>query len=214
MFAANGVCNLFILLSTISQHNHVTWIIRPNRVFQVEWIDIMYHKRMLGLLRKRMLQALRLALGGDRRKWNQHIIDDQDDIGPRMSNDTPFAMIEFLGIVRMQTGTMLEGTLNQNRDFPRETMQVLERFGTLPGLRLGEALSRRDRNLGMGFEPLTALGCMQSRKPCRFFAGMLRRHDHQKEEITGADPLKTLTESDTTCDPSLQGASLHGASPL
>src|SRR5712691_5684829 len=125
MFVSNGIFNLFIIIFTISQHNHVTWIIRPNIVFQVELIDVIYHKLMLGLIRKLMLQAIRLAIVGDRWKWNQHIIDDQDDIGPLMSNDKPFAMIEFLGIFRMQTGTMLEGTINQNRDLPRETMQVL-----------------------------------------------------------------------------------------
>ena len=136
MFAANGVCNLFILLSTISQHNHVTWIIRPNIVFQVEWIDIMYHKLMLGLLRKRMLQALRLALGGDRRKWNQHIIDDQDDIGPLMSNDKALAMIELFGVFRMQTGAMLKRAIHQERHLPGQTFQVLERFRKPLGLLL------------------------------------------------------------------------------
>jgi hypothetical protein len=169
---------------------------------------------MRGLLRQLMLQALRLARGGERRQWHQPLLDDQDESGPRMSNDTPVAMIAFLGIFRMQTGTMLEGTLQQNRDLPRETMQVLERFGPWPGLLLGEALERRDRNLGMGCEPCTALGWMPSRTPCRFFAGMFRRHDHQQEERTGADPLKTLTDSETTGDPRLPGASRHGASPL
>src|SRR5256885_16588429 len=43
---------------------------------------------------------------------------------------------------------------------------------------------------------------------------MFLPHDHQKEQITGADPHKTLTDGDTTCDPRRQGANLHGASPL
>jgi len=55
---------------------------------------------------------------------------------------------------------------------------------------------------------------MQSGKPGGFFEGMFRGHDHQKEQITGADPLKTSTHPDTPRDPSLQGASLHGASSL
>ena len=54
---------------------------------------------------------------------------------------------------------------------------------------------------------------MQSGKPGGFFEGMLRGDDHQKEQITGANPLKPLTDGDPTCDPSLYGASEHRASP-
>jgi len=130
-----------------------------------------------------------------------------------MADDLPFAMIEFLRVFRMQTCTMLECTIYYNRYFPGETLQVVQRLGTLLGLLLGEALSRRDRNLGMRLQHLTELCLVKARKTCGFFEGMFLRHDHQKEEITGANPLKTLTDCHTTSDPSLQGASLHGASP-
>jgi len=130
-----------------------------------------------------------------------------------MADDLPFAMIEFLRVFRMQTCTMLECTIYYNRYFPGETLQVVQRLGKLLGLLLGEALSRRDRNLGMRLQHLTELCFVKARKTCGFFEGMFLRHDHQKEEITGANPLKTLTDCNTTSDPSLQGASLHGASP-
>src|SRR5919201_1211471 len=56
-------------------------------------------------------------------------------------------------------------------------------------------------------------GWMQSGKPGGLLEGMLRGDDHEKEQIAGAHPLKPLTDSDMTFDPSLQGASEHRASP-
>ena len=54
---------------------------------------------------------------------------------------------------------------------------------------------------------------MQSRKPGGLLKGMLRGDDHEKEQIAGANPLKPLTDGDTPCNPSLQGASEQRASP-
>jgi hypothetical protein len=65
----------------------------------------------------------------------------------------------------------------------------------------------------MVLQHLRELGCVTSRKPGGFFEGMFRRHDHHKEEGTRADDLKTETDQAMTGDPSLQGASWHGASP-
>jgi hypothetical protein len=112
-------------------------------------------------------------------------------------------MVELLAVFRMQTGTMLERTVNDHRDFPWQPFEGSPRSCTLLGLFLGEALSRGDRHVAMVCQHLTALGCVQSRKTCGFFEGMFRGHDHQKQQITGADPLKTSTDPDTTRDPSL-----------
>jgi len=54
---------------------------------------------------------------------------------------------------------------------------------------------------------------MQAGKPGGLFERMLCGDDHQKEQITGANPRKPLTDSDPTFDPSLYGASEHRASP-
>ena len=54
---------------------------------------------------------------------------------------------------------------------------------------------------------------MQSGKPGSLLEGMFRGDDHKKEQIAGANPLEPLTDGDLTFDPSLQGASEHGASP-
>src|SRR5207249_4408183 len=54
---------------------------------------------------------------------------------------------------------------------------------------------------------------VHSGKPGGFFEGMFRGDDHQKEQITGAHPLKPLTDGNMACNPSLQGASEHRTSP-
>ena len=75
-------------------------------------------KFMCGLLIKSLFQAIRFARGGNRTKWDPHVVEDQDDIRPLMADDIPFAMIEFLRVFRMQTCTMLECTLHSNRHVP------------------------------------------------------------------------------------------------
>src|SRR6266446_10342168 len=65
----------------------------------------------------------------------------------------------------------------------------------------------------MRFQHFREEGFMQSGKPGRFFEGVFRCDDHQKEQIAGANPLKPLTDGKMTCEPSLQGASEHRASP-
>ena len=109
---------------------------------------------------------------------------------------------------------MLERTIDYEGYFPGQTLALVQGFGNVLGLLLGETLQRIDRDIGMLFPYLREWGFVQSRKPGGFFEGMFRRHDHQKEEVTRADDLKTETDQDMTGDPSRQGASWHGASPV
>jgi hypothetical protein len=71
-----------------------------------------------------------------------------------MADAIPLAMMEFLGVVWMQTGTLWERTLEANGHFPGQPLQGVPRFGPWFGLLLGEALSRRDRHRGMGLQHL------------------------------------------------------------
>src|SRR5215471_14324628 len=71
----------------------------------------------------------------------------------------------------------------------------------------------RDSHLGMRLQEFGKEGGMQAGKPGGLCEGMLRGRDHQKEHIAGAHPLKSLTDGNVTCDPRVQGASTHGASP-
>jgi hypothetical protein len=131
-----------------------------------------------------------------------------------MAEDKAVAMIEPLGVFRMQTGPVLERTIDYEGYFPGQTLALVQGFGNVLGLFLGEALQRIDGDSAMGFQHLRELGFVQSGKPGGFFEGMFRGYDHQKQQITGADPLKTSTDPDTSRNPSLQGASPHGASSL
>jgi hypothetical protein len=169
---------------------------------------------MLGALLQLMIPAIALAIEGDGTKRDQQGMEDHHDIGPLMPNDKALAMIERLGVFWMQTRAMLERTIHDNRKLPGELLQLVPGFGHVLGLLLGEALQRRDGNMAMGLQHLRALGFVPSGKPGGFFEGMFRSHDHQQQQSTGADPLKTSTDPDTTRDPSLQGASPHGASSL
>src|SRR6266704_7001105 len=54
---------------------------------------------------------------------------------------------------------------------------------------------------------------MQAGKSGGLCEGMFRCRDHQKEQIASANALKALTDGDVTCDPRVQGARGHGASP-
>ncbi len=118
-------------------------LMRIDRVFQVQLIQGGYHESML--------LTITLALEGDRRERKQHVIDDQDNIGPWMSNDKPLAMIEGLGVFRRQTGAMLDRAVNQDRSCPGATMlgHMGQRLRTLPGLLLREFLSWRESDLRM-----------------------------------------------------------------
>jgi len=54
---------------------------------------------------------------------------------------------------------------------------------------------------------------MQAGKPGRLFEGMLRGDDHEKKQIASTNALQAPTDGDVTCNPCVQGASGHGASP-
>jgi hypothetical protein len=214
MLIGDRVCDLFILIATLCSPDHVTKIMEANRILQMSIFAISHYELRLSVIATIVLQAIRFTIVGERRQRNEHGMDAQDESGPRVTDDKSFAVMELLGVFRMQTGTMLPRAVNENGHCPGQTFQGVPRFGTLRGWLLGEALSRRERHGGMALYPLTAWGVVPSRKSCRFFAGMFLPHDHQKEQRAGADPLQTLTDCDTTCDPSLQGVSRHGASPL
>src|SRR6266568_3091819 len=50
---------------------------------------------MFGVIGESMFSTIPLAIEGDGREGKQDVIDDQDDIGPLMPDDKPFAMIEW-----------------------------------------------------------------------------------------------------------------------
>ncbi len=142
---------------------------------------------MFGAILQLMIPAIALARERDGSKRNQHVIEEQHNVGPLMPNDKPLAMIEGLGVFWMQTGAMLECTIDDNRNGPGQLVQLVPGFSYLPGLFLGEAFQGRDCDLAMGFQHLRKLGLVPSGKPGGFLEGMFPGHDHQKQEVARAD---------------------------
>ena len=105
---------------------------------------------MLRLIRQSMIPAIALALERDGTKRNEHVIDDEHDIGPLMAEDKAVAMIEPLGVFRMQTGPVLERTIDYEGYFPGQTLARVQGFGNVLGLLLGEVLQRIDGDRAMG----------------------------------------------------------------
>ena len=113
-------------------------------------VEGLHHEVMRRLISTMMIQAIALAIVGDGTKRNQPVMEEQDDMRPLMTDDKSVAMVELLGVFRMQTGTRRERTVNEQRYFPGETFQGVQRFGKLLSLFLGEAIERRDDHVGMG----------------------------------------------------------------
>jgi hypothetical protein len=118
MFVLHRPCDLCIIVAALGEHNDVTRLMGADRIFQVETIDGVDHEFMLGLIGHRMLSAIPCTLKGYRGERHQDVVDDQDHIGPLMSDNNPLAMIESLGVFRMYTGTMLDGALHQEGTLP------------------------------------------------------------------------------------------------
>src|SRR6266446_8927138 len=209
----DGLLDLFIVVAALCEDDHLTRIIGTDRVFEAQLLDVLHHAVMLGAIRQLMIPAIALAVARDGTKRDQHVMEEQHDIGPLMPNDKALAMIEGLGVFWMQTGAMLERTLHDNRTIPGQLWQLLPGFGHVLGVFLGEVFQRRDRDLAMGFQHLRALGFVPPGKPGSFLERMFSGRDHQKYEGTRADVLKTETNQNMTGDPSLHSLRSHVASP-
>ena len=127
MLIGDSVFDLFLLIATLCEHDHGTRIMEANIILQRYIFDIRHHELMLSVIVKIVLQAIRFTLVGDRRQRNAHVIDDQDDIRPLVTDDKSFAVIELLGVFRMQTGTLLERAVNEHGHFPGQTFEVVQR---------------------------------------------------------------------------------------
>jgi hypothetical protein len=157
--------------------------------------------------------AVALAIEGNRLEGNEDVAQNQDDVGPLMTDDIPLAVVERLGVVRVETGAVLQGGVDYNHDFPGQPVDALERLGKLPGLRFREMIQRGNGHLGMRLQEFGKERRRQAGKAGGLFERVLRGRDHQKEHIASANARKAPTDGDVTCDPRMQGASRHGASP-
>ena len=148
-FVGNGLFDLFIVVAAIGQHQHLTPIVSTDIILQVERAQVCHHALMLTVIRELMCLAVALALEGNRRQGNQHVTQHQDDVGPLMSDDIPLAMMERFGVFRVQTGPVLQRTVDEDHDFPGQPVDAVERLGKLLGLPFRELSQRGDSHLGM-----------------------------------------------------------------
>jgi hypothetical protein len=168
---------------------------------------------VFAVIREIMRLAVPLALEGDRPQRKPPITEHEDDIGPLMPHDIPLAVMERVGVFRLETGAVLSRPVDDEHDLPGQPVEACERLGKLPGLWFGEPLQRGKGHLGMRLQHSREESFVHSGKPGSFFEGRVRGDDHQKAQRAGAKPLKPLTDGDPTCAPSLYGASEHRAAP-
>jgi hypothetical protein len=141
-FVGHGLFALFVVVAALGQPQHLTPIVSANGVLQVERAQGGHDVLMCAVLGKTMGLALSLAREGDRSQGNQHVTQDQDAIGPLMTDDLPFSVMERFGVFRMQTGPVLQRRVDENHDFPGQAVAPGERLGTLPSLGCGETFQR------------------------------------------------------------------------
>ena len=98
----NGLCDLFIVVAALGQHQHLSPIVSAKVSFQVERAKVCHHALMFALIREIMCLAVALAIEGNRLEGKQDVAQNQDDVGPLMTNDLSLAMIEHLGSLKSQ----------------------------------------------------------------------------------------------------------------
>lgn len=157
-FVGNGILDLFVVVAAISQHQHLTPIVSTDIVFEVEHAQVCHHALMFALIREIMRLAVALAIEGNWLEGNQDVAQNQDDVGPLMTNDISLAMIERFGIFRVQTGPVLQRTVDEDHDLPGQPFDALERLGQLSGLCFREIFQRGDGHLGMRFQQVRKEG--------------------------------------------------------
>jgi len=214
LLGGDGLLHLFMVIAAVGSDDHLTRSIRADILFQLARLDVLHDEVMVGAILQRMILAIALALERDGSKRNQPGIEEQHHGGPLMPHDNPLAMMDGLGVFWMQTGAMLEGTIDDNRNGPGQLGPLLPGFSYLPGLLRGAAFQGRDCDLAMGLQHLRKLGLVPSGKPGGFLEGMCPGHDHQKQEVTRADVCKTSTDQEMTGAPSLHSLRAPVASPM
>ena len=93
-FVGNGIFDLFVVVAAIGQHQHLTPIVSTDIILQIERAQVCHHALMLTVIREIMCLAVALAIEGNRLEGNQDVAQNQDDVGPLMTDDISMAMVE------------------------------------------------------------------------------------------------------------------------
>src|SRR5439155_23288074 len=90
-FVDNDLLDLFVVVAAIGQHQHLTPIVSTDIVLEVERAKVCHHALMFALICESMRLAVALAIEGNRLEGNQDVAQNQDDVGPLMTDDIPLS---------------------------------------------------------------------------------------------------------------------------
>src|SRR2546426_1134593 len=96
----DGLLDLFIVVAALGEHQHLTPLVGSDIVLQVEGAQVFHHTCMFAVIGEIMRLTIALAIDGNRPQRNQHVTQKQDDIGPLMTDDIPFAVMKCFGVFR------------------------------------------------------------------------------------------------------------------
>jgi hypothetical protein len=103
------------------------------------------------LIDQTVLAAIAPTIKWDGTKRDEDVIEEQDNVGPLMTDDKALAMIKSLRVFRLEAGPTLQGAIDDEGDFPRQTFEGSQGFGKPLCLWLGERLKGRDRDRMVAF---------------------------------------------------------------
>ena len=148
----NGLFDLFIVVAAIGQHHDLASIVGAQVRLEIERLEVVDHALMLALIREALCPAVALAVEGNRREGDEDVAENEHDVGPLVADDVALAVVKGFGIFRVQTGSVLEGGIDDQQDFPGQAADALEGLGDLSGLGFGELIEGSDGDVGMRFQ--------------------------------------------------------------
>ena len=102
LLPGNGIFDFFIVIATVGKDDNFLWVMGADIISQFKFSDIFNHPFMLSGILQPIILTVFLAVEGNWRKGNNHIVDEQYDVGPLVSDDKSLAVIEPLRIIRSQ----------------------------------------------------------------------------------------------------------------
>ena len=151
---------------------------------------------MLGVVGDVQRVARVFTVQGDGRKRNEDAVENQDDIGPLMSDDRSVSMVTSCGVFGMESGTGLERGINHNGDFPGQALQLFEHRPKSFGVPFGEVIQGIGGNAKVIASQCAELRRIESRHGGGNMEGMFTSVHHQRHEIPEAQDQYTKSDID------------------
>jgi hypothetical protein len=117
-FLLNGLLDMFVIVAAVGQDHDLIRLVWPDIVFQIDAPNILHDGFILGPVVQLVFSAIFFGVERDWGHGDQHVPNNQDHIGPLVSNDKALAMVEPLSIVRVPGRSAVDGAVNQQEDAP------------------------------------------------------------------------------------------------